>query len=78
LSAADLPLDRAAGARLVYGLMCAPDGCPVAIEVFEGDTGDPATVRPSGAGISLSNHRIITGLQQLAGRKMQPCRAADP
>jgi hypothetical protein len=24
--------------------MCAPDGCPVAIEVFEGDTGDPATL----------------------------------
>ena len=29
--------------QIVYGLMCAPDGCPVAIEVFEGDTapGDP-------------------------------------
>ena len=33
---------------------------------------------PSRAGISLSSHRIITGLQQLAGRKEQPCRAADP
>ena len=32
---------------------------------------------PSRAGISLSSHRIITGLQQLAGRKMQPCRAAN-
>ena len=30
--------------QIVYGLMCAPDGCPVAIEVFEGDTGDPATL----------------------------------
>jgi hypothetical protein len=27
---------------------------------------------PLAAGISLSKHRIITGLQQLAGRKMQP------
>ena len=33
---------------------------------------------PSRAGISLSSHRIITGLRQLAGRKVQPCRAADP
>jgi transposase len=30
--------------QIVYGLLCAPDGCPVAIEVFEGDTGDPTTV----------------------------------
>ena len=25
-------------------LLCAPDGCPVAIEVFEGDTADPRTL----------------------------------
>ena len=30
--------------QIVYGLLCAADGCPVAIEVFEGDTGDPTTV----------------------------------
>ncbi len=30
--------------QIVYGLLCAPDGCPVAIEVFEGDTSDPATL----------------------------------
>src|ERR1700738_4563990 len=30
--------------QIVYGLMCAPDGCPVAIEVFEGDTADPRTL----------------------------------
>lgn len=30
--------------QIVYGLLCAPDGCPVAIEVFEGSTGDPATL----------------------------------
>ena len=30
--------------QIVYGLLCAPDGCPVAIEVFEGDTGDPTTL----------------------------------
>ena len=26
--------------QIVYGLLCAPDGCPVAIEAFEGDTAD--------------------------------------
>jgi len=31
--------------QIVYGLLCAPDGCPVAIEVFEGNTGDPTTLR---------------------------------
>jgi transposase len=30
--------------QIVYGLLCAPDGCPVAIEVFAGNTGDPSTV----------------------------------
>ena len=30
--------------QIVYGLLCAPDGCPVAIEVFEGSTGDPTTL----------------------------------
>jgi hypothetical protein len=30
--------------QIVYGLLCAPDGCPVAIEVFDGNTGDPKTV----------------------------------
>jgi transposase len=29
--------------QIVYGLLCAPNGCPVAIEVFDGNTGDPAT-----------------------------------
>jgi transposase len=30
--------------QIVYGLLCAPDGCPVAIEVFDGNTGDPSTL----------------------------------
>src|ERR1700750_2523186 len=32
--------------QIVYGLLCAPDGCPVAIEVFEGNTADPTTLGP--------------------------------
>ncbi len=30
--------------QIVYGLLCDVDGRPVAIEVFEGNTGDPATL----------------------------------
>jgi hypothetical protein len=30
--------------QIVYGLLCASDGCPVAIEVFEGNTADPKTL----------------------------------
>jgi hypothetical protein len=30
--------------QIVYGLLCAADGCPVAVEVFEGNTGDPSTL----------------------------------
>jgi transposase len=32
--------------QIVYGLLCAPDGCPVAIEVFDGNSGDPTTLAP--------------------------------
>jgi len=30
--------------QIVYGLLCSSDGCPVAIEVFEGNTADPMTL----------------------------------
>jgi hypothetical protein len=30
--------------QLVIGLLCAADGCPVAVEVFEGNTADPNTL----------------------------------
>jgi hypothetical protein len=30
--------------QIVYGLLCSAAGCPVAIEVFAGNTGDPSTV----------------------------------
>lgn len=30
--------------QIVVGLLCTAEGCPVAIEVFEGNTGDPATL----------------------------------
>src|SRR5512147_2514258 len=30
--------------QIVFGMLCAADGCPVAVEVFEGDTADPKTL----------------------------------
>jgi transposase len=30
--------------QIVFGLLCTPEGCPVAVEVFEGNLGDPTTL----------------------------------
>ncbi len=30
--------------QIVFGLLCAADGCPVAVQVFEGNTADPNTL----------------------------------
>ena len=32
--------------QIVFGLVCTSEGCPVAVEVFAGNTADPATVAP--------------------------------
>jgi transposase len=31
--------------QIVFGLLCTTEGCPVAIEVFEGNVGDPSTLQ---------------------------------
>ena len=38
--------------QIVYGLLCAADGCPVAVEVFEGNTADPG---PNGSSVPPSS-----------------------
>lgn len=35
---------KAGKLQIVFGPLCAADGCPVAVEVFEGNTGDPSTL----------------------------------
>jgi hypothetical protein len=30
--------------QIIVGLLCAAEGCPIAVEVFEGNSGDPATL----------------------------------
>jgi hypothetical protein len=41
--------------QIVYGLLCSPAGVPIAIEVFEGNTGDPKTLA---AQITKLKHRF--------------------
>jgi len=57
--------DRKNGkAQIVYGLLCAADGCPIAIEVFEGNTGDPNTVADQVAKIKQRfalGHVVLVG-----------------
>jgi len=50
--------------QIIYGLLCAPDGCPVSIEVFEGNTGDPMTL---GQQIEKLKHRFGITKVVLAG-----------
>lgn len=46
--------------QIVYGLLCSPEGCPVAIEVFEGNTADPTTL-----GKQIEKVRGRFGLQRV-------------
>ena len=36
--------DKSGKPQIVFGLLTNAQGCPVAVEVFEGNTGDPKTV----------------------------------
>jgi transposase len=37
--------DKSGKLQIEFGLLCSADGCPVAVEVFEGNVGDPTTVK---------------------------------
>ena len=39
------PCDKPGKLQIIFGLLCNQEGCPVAVEVFEGNTGDPATLK---------------------------------
>jgi hypothetical protein len=46
LAAIGHPRDKKKGKlQIVFGLLCNAEGCPVAVEVYEGNTGDPTTLR---------------------------------
>ena len=53
--------------QIVYGLLCARDGCPVAIEVFAGSTADPTTLTSQVTKLkgrfALDHVVLVVGLQ---------------
>src|SRR5208337_767341 len=54
--------------QIVYGLLCAADGCPVALEVFDGDTADPKTLAAQIA--KLKNRFGLTRVALVGDRGM--------
>jgi hypothetical protein len=50
--------------QIVFGLLCAGNGCPVAVQVFEGDTADPSTLA---AQIAKLKERFKLGRVVLVG-----------
>lgn len=46
--------------QIVYGLLCDRRGCPIAVEVFEGNTGDPTTL-----GLQLRKIRRRFGIRRV-------------
>jgi hypothetical protein len=45
LAAFGHPRDKKKGKlQIIFGLLCNAEGCPVAVEVYEGNTGDPTTL----------------------------------
>ena len=47
--------------QIVFGLICAASGCPVAVEVFAGNTADPSTVAAQ-----VAKLKARFGIQQIA------------
>lgn len=47
--------------QIVFGLICTAEGCPIAVEVFKGNTADPATV---GAQVAKLKERF--GIERIA------------
>jgi transposase len=41
------PGEKEGKLEIVIGLVCTPEGCPVAVEVFAGNTSDPETLAPA-------------------------------
>jgi hypothetical protein len=48
--------------QIVFGLICTAQGCPIAVEVFPGNTGDPATVA---AQVSKLRERFGFGIEHI-------------
>lgn len=53
--------------QILYGLLCNREGCPVAVEVFEENVGDPKTLETLGVQISKIRDRFGLGRVVLVG-----------
>ncbi len=61
--------------QLVIGLLCAGDGCPVAVEVFDGNTADPMTLAAQIDKLRQRFHLqrvVMVGDRGLLGNRRQP------
>ena len=47
--------------QIVFGVICAKDGCPISVEVFAGNTGDPSTLKSQ-----IDKLKSRFGLQRIA------------
>lgn len=47
--------------QIVFGVICSKDGCPIAVEVFSGNTGDPSTLKSQ-----LDKLKSRFGLERIA------------
>src|SRR5262245_8730398 len=61
--------------QIVFGLLCAADGAPVAVEVFEGSTGDPSTLAAQVAKLrekfGLSRLVLVGGRGMITGARIE-------
>jgi transposase len=53
--------------QIVYGLLCAADGCPVAIEVFDGNTADPKMCRRRSPSSKSASRCAMSSSSAIAG-----------
>ena len=63
--------ERSGNRQIVFGLLTDAAGCPLAIEVFEGNTGDPATVAAQVSKLTYLRHRITNAASESINAKIQ-------
>ena len=74
--------DRKPGTpQIVYGLVCAPDGCPIAVEVFEGSLHDdktlPAQIQKLKRRFGLSSVIVVSDRGMVTKANLALLRATD-
>ena len=67
--------------QIIYGLVCAPDGCPVAVEVFEGSLHDdktlPSQIAKLRAGFGLSEVIVVSDRGMVTKANLELLRDAE-